>query len=204
MHDPLIMQQAAEFLRQIDDEWACLILRVGPCTLQTTPLREPYEAMVRAVAYQQLHGRAAEAILNRFLSLFAPASFPSAAAILALPVETLRASGFSARKVNTIRAIASAVLAGEVPARRDAELMPATELIEVLTKIPGIGPWTVEMLMISTLERLDVLPALDFGVREGYKRMKSLSQQPTVKEMALIANPWSPYRTIAAWYLWRV
>ena len=196
-------QQAERYLSAMDSDWARLVELVGPCTHQPRPEREPYEALVRAVAYQQLHARAAEAIISRFLQIYADA-FPSPSQLLATEFETLRTCGFSARKVETIRGIAEGALKGIVPEREKAEAMPDEELIARLVSLKGIGRWTVEMLLIFTLARPDILPADDFGVQDGYRRLKSLDAVPTRKEMDALGQAWSPYRTIAAWYLWRV
>jgi len=196
-------QQATQFLSGIDKDWARLITLVGPCMYESEPEREPYEALLRAVAYQQLHARAAEAILGRLLNLYS-GHMPAPAQLVAGEFEALRACGFSARKIETLKGIAEGALSGVVPERSKADAMASEELIERLVKLKGIGRWTVEMLLIFTLARLDVLPADDFGVREGYKRLKNLDKAPTPKVLTQLGQAWSPYRTIAAWYLWRV
>ena len=194
---------AVAYLAALDPDWAGLIARVGRCGLQPKPKREPYEALIRAVAYQQLHARAAEAILNRFLALYLDVSFPSPTSILATDENILRACGFSAAKVMTIRGIAEGTLDGVVPIRSDALAMTDEELISRLVSLRGIGRWTVEMFLIFTLERPDVLPIGDFGVREGWRVMKSLPKQPLPKELSKIGLAWSPYRSTATWYLWQ-
>lgn len=154
---------AVAHLAALDPDWTSLIARVGRCGLQPKPEREPYEALVRAVAYQQLHARAAEAILKRFLALYPDVYFPSPASVLATDEDMLRACGFSAAKVVTIRGIAEGALDGVVPVRSAALAMTDEELISRLVALRGIGRWTVEMLLIFTLERPDVLPIDDFG-----------------------------------------
>ena len=186
-----------------DPDWASLIARVGRCGLQSKPEREPYEALIRAIAHQQLHARAAEAILNRFLALYPDVSFPSPKSVLKTDVNILRACGFSAAKVMTIRGIAEGTLDGAVPERNTALAMTDEELISQLVTLRAIGRWTVEMFLIFTLERPDVLPTGDFGVREGWRVMKSLSKQPLPKELSKIGLAWSPYRSTATWYLWQ-
>jgi DNA-3-methyladenine glycosylase II len=192
---------AMAHLANCDPDWAHLIARVGPCGLQLKPAREPYEALIRAVAHQQLHGKAADAILGRLLALYS--AFPSPAEILATDECALRACGFSAAKITTIRGIAERTLAGVVPERSIALTMTDEELIQRLVTLRGVGRWTVEMLLIFTLERPDVLPADDFGVREGWRILKSLPKQPAPGELSRIGQAWSPYRSTAAWYLWR-
>ncbi|MBA4143757.1 MAG: DNA-3-methyladenine glycosylase 2 family protein [Nitrosospira sp.] len=195
-------------LSSVDPDWARLLNLIGPCTHRPNLEREPYEALIRAVAYQQLHARAADAIISRFLKLFPDLDstnmFPAPVRILTTTFDDLRACGFSARKISAIRGIAESALSGKVPSRPAAIRMQDEELIERLVTLPGIGRWTVEMLLIFTLERMDVMPADDYGVRAGYRLLKSLEAVPNRKEMEKAGMPCSPYRTIAAWYLWRI
>lgn len=197
-------KHAIDHLSLIDRDWARLVAMAGPCTHRPTPEREPYEALIRAVAYQQLHARAADAIVARFLNMYPGNVFPNPAQILATRFDDFRACGFSARKISTIRHIAEGAQSGVVPSRSAADKMPDDELIARLVELPGIGRWTVEMLLIYTLMRTDVMPADDFGIREGYRFLKSLDSIPNPREMQKAGLPCSPYRTIASWYLWRV
>ena len=200
---PDIKALAAQHLAAIDGDWAALIAAVGDCTHQPKPEREPYEALVRTVAYQQIHARAAEAILGRLLALHPQGLWPTPETLLAMDDTILRTCGFSTRKTATLKAIAAGAVSGLIPSRTLAEQMPEEELIARLTQLPGIGRWTVEMLLIYTLERIDIFPVDDFGVREGYRLLKKLDHQPNRKAMQEIGLLYSPYRTIAAWYLWR-
>lgn len=136
--------------------------------------------------------------------MFATQAFPRPEQILATGFDDLRACGFSANKIATIQGIAQATLDGVVPDYATALDMDDEALIESLTSLRGVGRWTVEMLLIYSLERMDILPADDFGVREGYRRLKGLDVQPTRKQIMTIGLAWQPYRTVAAWYLWRV
>lgn len=179
-----------------------VIRQVGPCTLKPAR-RQPYEALVRAIAHQQVHGRAAEAILGRFLGCCNGPGFPAPEAVLALTPEQMRACGLSANKVLAIRDIAEKAALGVVPTRAAARRLTDEALIERLVPLRGVGRWTVEMLLIFTLGRADVLPVDDFGVREGYRLAAGLEDQPKPKALAEIGQPWAPYRTTAAWYLWR-
>lgn len=174
----------------------------GPCTMVAVQ-REPYEALVRAIAHQQVHGRAAEAILGRFLALFPAHAFPPPEMVLATPVEAMRGCGFSHSKVAAIRDIAEKAAGGLVPSRAGAAALDDAALIERLTAIRGVGRWTVEMLLMFTLGRADVLPVDDFGVREGWRVAAGLEAQPKPKELAAIGAAWAPWRSVAAWYLWR-
>lgn len=197
-------QLAADHLSRIDGDWARLVERVGPCTHVPKPAREPYEALVRAVAYQQLHARAGDAILARLLDRYPERKFPAPGQLLATEVEALRACGFSARKIETIRSIAQNTLAGVVPSRADADRMEDDELVARLVQLRGIGRWTADMLLIYTLERMDIMPADDFGVRRGYQLLKSLDVTPGPRQIEKAGLACSPYRTVASWYLWRI
>ena len=193
-----------------DPRWFGLICKVGECGLDSAGSRDsdrsrrsPYEALMRAIAYQQIHGRAADAILGRFLALFPGPDFPEPAAVLALDESVMRGCGFSAAKTATMRGIAEAVTHGIVPTRIEAEQLSDEELITRLRSLRGVGRWTVEMLLMFTLLRPDVLPIADFGVREGWKVLQGLERQPKPRELGEIGQAWAPYRSTAAWYLWR-
>ena len=196
--------EASKYLSAIDDDWAQLISSVGACKLyaETESPLSPYEALVKAVCYQQLHGKAGDAIFARFKHLFG--RFPQPEQLIAAKFDDLRACGFSGRKIETIQGIANGAISGLVPTRETAENTSNAELIERLVSLKGIGQWTVEMLLMFTLERMDILPADDFAVVEGYKRLKKLEAAPKRKEMVEIGKSWSPHRTVASWYLWRV
>ncbi|MND67089.1 DNA-3-methyladenine glycosylase [compost metagenome] len=200
---PEAYHEAAQHLAALDPDWSRHIAAIGPCLHQATPGREPYEALVRAIAYQQLHARAAEAILGRLLALFPADDFPQPEQLLAVTPETLRACGFSASKLVTVQGIAQATLEGLVPTREQALTMADEALIERLVALRGVGRWTVEMLLIYSLGRSDILPVDDFGVREGYRRLKGLETAPTPAQMRSLGGAWRPFRTVAAWYLWR-
>lgn len=186
-----------------EPRFAALIGRVGRPRLAIQRQRSPYEALVRAIAHQQLHGKAAEAILRRFAELFPGEGFPAPEAVLATADAALRGCGFSAGKIAAIRDICAKTIDGTVPARRHCHRLSDEALIERLTTIRGVGRWTVEMLLIFTLGRPDVLPVDDFGVREGYRVLHGLEAQPKPKMLAEIGLAWAPYRSIATWYLYR-
>ena len=179
-----------------------VIRQVGPFTLKPVQ-RQPYEALVRAIAHQQVHGRAAEAILGRFIALCPEPGFPTPESVLALTPEAMRGAGLSANKVLAIRDIAEKAALGVIPNRAAARRLSDEVLIERLVALRGVGRWTVEMLLIFTLGRADILPVDDFGVREGYRVAAGLPEQPKPKALAEIGEAWAPFRTTAAWYLWR-
>ena len=181
---------------------AVLIRRVGRCGLRADAGREPFESLIRAIAHQQLHARAAEAMLRRLVE-HSQGAFPGPEALLALPDAALRACGFSGSKAAAMRAVCEARVAGVVPTRRQATRLSDEQLIARLVSLRGIGRWTVEMLLIFSLGRRDVMPVDDFGVREGYRRINGLAVQPKPRALAEATAGWSPYRSFAAWYLWR-
>lgn len=198
----ITLADAVDHLTAADPVLAGLIDRVGACGLSPFWTRSPFESLVRSVAYQQLQGRAAAVILGRFLALF-DAPFPSPSDIARLDDETMRAVGFSRSKVAAIRDIAVHAEKGVVPDRVTAETMDDTELIARLTAIRGVGPWTVQMLLIFTLGRLDVLPVDDFGVRNGIRLAYGLDAPPSRNDVLSRGEDWRPYRSVASWYLWR-
>jgi DNA-3-methyladenine glycosylase II len=181
-----------------------VIAAVGPCRLSPAWHQSPFESLVRAVAHQQLQGKAAQAILGRFLALFAPDPFPAPADILALDEAVLREVGFSRSKILAIRDIATKAEAGIVPTRDQAEALSDDELIGRLLPIRGVGRWTAEMLLIFALGRLDVFPLDDFGVRKGLKIAFGLEAMPFKREMLAMTEHWRPWRSVGTWYLWRL
>ncbi len=193
---------AAIQLAAADSVMGALIARVGPLRRAAPHFQEPYHALLSAVAHQQLHARAAEAILGRMKGLCGDA-MPEPLVLLALPEETLRGCGFSASKIAAIRDIAEKAVNGVIPPRARALRLSDAELIARLTTIRGVGRWTVEMLLIFTLRRPDVFPVDDFGVREGYRIIHGLEAQPKPKDFAALGQAYAPYRSTAALYLWR-
>ena len=201
MRGPILEEACGHLAR--DPVMRQIIERHGPCGLAPRRLT-PYESLLRAIAHQQLHGKAAESILARFVALSGTGRFPSPDAVLAMRTPTMRRCGFSQAKVRAIRDIARHAVNGVVPTKRACARLSDDALIERLTKIWGVGRWTVEMLLIFTLNRLDVLPVDDFGVREGYRRAYGRRKQPTPQALRAFGERWAPYRSVAAWYLWRV
>ena len=192
------------FLRDLDDDWAGLVAQVGPCVHDPKAACEPYEALVRAIGYQQLTAKAGDAIIARLKALYRDTPFPTPENIMVAEFDALRACGFSATKIATIKAIAEGALSGLIPPRNVASTMDDEALIARIVTIKGIGRWTVEMLLMYSLERADILLADDFGVREGYRVLKTLPEQPKPNALREIGKAWAPHRTVAAWYLWRM
>ncbi len=196
------MQPALDHLCACHPGFAPLIERTGPPP-PAGPRLEPFEALIRAIAHQQLHGNAARAILARFHALFPAGAHPSPAQVAATADAALRGCGFSASKMAAIRDICDKALAGLVPSAAEAETLDDETLIGRMVTIRGVGRWTVEMVLITALGRPDVLPVDDFGVRDGWRVLTATDRPPKPKELAAIGAAWSPYRSTAAWYLWR-
>ncbi len=198
MHDAAIKQLSA-----VDPILGELIAEVGPCALEADHTRSPFQALVHAVAHQQLHGKAATTILSRFVALFPHTPFPSAQEVLDVDAAKLTGVGFSRAKTGYVKEIARMTLEGVVPTRRQTKVMSDDEIVQRLTQIKGVGRWTVEMLLIFSLGRLDVLPADDFGIRKGFGAAFKKRSMPKPEQVSKHGERWRPYRSIASWYLWR-
>ncbi len=194
---------ALKHLSTSDPVMRRLIRKFGSCGLVPETRRSPFQSLVLAVAHQQLNGTAADAILERFKKLFPGRRFPRAEDLASVTDGELRCAGFSRAKILAVRDIAAKTLSGVVPTSRQIAKLSDDEIIERLTEVRGVGRWTVEMLLIFQLGRHDVLPADDFGVRNGFRRAYKKRDLPAVKELLAFGERWRPHRTTAAWYLWR-
>lgn len=194
------LAEAVGHLRQADPLLAALIARVGPCGLRprTGTL---LDSLTRAIASQQLSTKAAATIHSRFLALY-PAGPPSAAQLLATADEQLRGVGLSRPKIRYLKDLAERIEAG-LPKLENLATEPDEAIVQTLLPIKGVGRWTVEMLLIFRLLRLDVLPVDDLGIRKGMQQLYGLAARPDAQTMAQLALPWRPYRSVACWYLWR-
>ena len=181
-----------------DPVMAALVEAVGPCRLRP-PRATAFEALVRAIVFQQLSGRAAATIYGRLEELLGEVT-PER--VLAQPVESLRRAGLSAAKAASVVDLATKVADGTVPLGRIARLGD-DELVQRLVVVRGIGRWTAEMFLIFQLRRLDVWPVDDLGVRKGYARAYGLPELPAPAVLAGLGDAFRPYRSVAAWYCWR-
>ena len=179
-----------------------LVRRVGPCALEIESGRTPFQALVSAVAHQQLHGKAAQTILGRYRQLFGN-RFPGPRALAGVTDDQLRGTGFSRAKTAAIRDLAEKTISGVVPGAKEIAGLADEEIIARLTTVRGVGKWTVEMLLIFTLGRPDVWPVDDFGVRAGWKITYGLDEMPAPKALHTLGEKFRPHRSVAAWYLWR-
>ena len=196
-------QQAVDHLIRVDQVLARHIRRIGACELKPHRNRGVFRALVQAVTHQQLNGTAATTIFKRFIALYPGRRFPTPEEVLATPDEKLRGAGLSRAKTAAIKDIAAKAVGGAIPVARTITRMDNEEIIARLTTIRGVGPWTVEMLLIFTLGRPDVLPVTDFGVRKGFARLYALKELPAPQYLLSHGERWRPHRSAAAWYLWR-
>lgn len=180
-----------------------LIKKIGPFTLKIDPKKSPYEALFSSVVYQQLTGKAAATILQRVLDLYPKKGFPKPEELLKTPDANLRGAGLSNAKMLALQDIARKTIDGLVPTKRAIVKMDDEEIIARLTQIRGVGRWTVEMLLIFNLGRPDILPITDYGVRKGFALTYGQIDLPHPKELGAYGERWKPFRTAAAWYLWR-
>jgi DNA-3-methyladenine glycosylase II len=202
--------EAIAHLKKNDAKLAVLIDRVGDFKLRLDPAPSPFESLVESILYQQLHGKAAATIHRRVREFFG--GDPTPEQLLGVPDDPLRAAGVSGNKIKAMRDLAAKTLAGIVPSNATIKKMPDADIVERLTEVRGIGPWTVEMLLIFRLGRPDVLPVTDYGVRKGYALTFMRLPKSRPIEAADLPKPdvlfrrgrrWAPFRSVASWYLWR-
>lgn len=189
-------------MRKRDSRLRRTIDKIGAFTLESNDSVDIFHSLIRSILYQQLHAKAASAIHSRLRGYFEGRD-PNAQQLAEIDDAKLVAAGISRSKALALRDLARAALSGEVPSRAQAKRLSNEELIERLTKIRGVGQWTVEMLMIFNLGRADVLAVDDFALKAACATIYKLSAPPKRAEFNAIGDKWRPYRTIAAWYLWR-
>lgn len=192
------MEHALQHLRSADPVMAGIIERVGPYALS---LREPtFETLARSITFQQLSGKAAGTIFARAKK--AVGRRFTAPAFLKLTEEELRACGLSRQKIASLRDLAERVARRQISFRKLLQLQDE-EIILQLSQVRGVGVWTVQMFLIFALQRPNVLPVSDLGVRSAVRRAYGLDELPKATELAAIAEKWHPYCSVATWYLWR-
>ena len=192
---------ALRHLSHADKRMEKLIDKFGPPNFNL--MNNYYESLIRSIVYQQLSGKAASIIYERFLDLFVFDIYPEPKDILAVSIETLRSSGLSYQKVNYIRDL-SEKWQDETINLTDIDSMTDEEISSELIKVKGIGQWTADMFLMFTLGRPDVFPFGDLGIQKGVMILTNMNRLPTQKEMERKTKKWQPYRTVAAWYLWKL
>ena len=195
------LEEAARKLARRDRVLARMLRAHGvPELHRRRPRRAHFAELARMICYQQLAGRAAEAIHGRFEALFDGPPTPEA--VLALPFETMRGVGLSNAKATSIRDLATKVEEGLVELDRVARL-GYEKVVSELVLVRGIGEWTAHMFLMFQMGRLDVWPTLDFGVRSGFAQMYGLAEMPTPKQLEPEGDRFRPYRSLVAWWCWR-
>jgi DNA-3-methyladenine glycosylase II len=194
-------RSAVTHLRRVDPVLGEIIARVRKAPPPPRRAGTHYDALVRAIVYQQLSGKAAGTIHRRFCELF-PQKRPRAHLVLAASDEALRGAGLSRQKIGYLRDLSARVVDGSLPLAHLGRL-PDDAIIEHLVRVKGIGRWTVQMFLMFRLGRPDVLPELDLGIQNAMMRAYGLKRRPTPKEVARLGEKWRPHATTACWYMWR-
>jgi DNA-3-methyladenine glycosylase II len=207
---PFDPAEAIAHLRAADAKLASLIDRVGLFTLRLDSSPSPFESLLESILYQQLHGKAAATIHRRVREYFG--GDPTPQLLLDTPDDPLRAAGVSGNKIKALRDLARRTLDGTVPTHAAIRKMSDAEILIRLTEVRGIGPWTIEMLLIFRMGRPDVLPVTDYGIRKGYaltflrlpkSRAIEAADLPKPEVLFKRGKRWAPFRSVASWYLWR-
>ncbi|MDD2772326.1 MAG: DNA-3-methyladenine glycosylase [Elusimicrobiales bacterium] len=194
---------AARHLSGADTVLAGIIKRVGPCALPLKPARGGYfAALVESIVYQQLNGKAAATIFDRFRGIYPPGKFPAPEEIARTPDARLRAAGLSKQKLSYIKDLSEKTAAGQLNFAAFPK-MSDEDIVKELSSVKGIGRWTAEMFLIFTLARPDVLPAGDYGFKTAVMKAYRLKKLPDAKKLEQLSANWRPHRSAATWYLWQ-
>jgi DNA-3-methyladenine glycosylase II len=194
-------RSALAHLRRVDPILSEIIARVGPPPAPPKRVGTHFDALMRAIVYQQLSGKAAGTIYRRFRELY-PNKRPRADLVLATSDELLRGAGLSRQKIGYLRDLSSRVVDGSLPLAHLGRLSDAA-IIEHLIQVKGIGRWTVQMFLMFRLGRPDVLPELDLGIQNAMHRAYGLKKRPAPKDVLRLGEKWRPHATLASWYMWR-
>jgi DNA-3-methyladenine glycosylase II len=193
---------ARRHLMKADPKLSLIIKRIGPCGLHSIAPKDPFVTLCMSIASQQLSTKAAATIFKRFEDLFPPDRRPTPERVMTLADDRIRACGYSGSKVAFIKDLAGHVLDGRLDLTR-LRRHPDEEVMRQLVAVKGIGRWTAEIFLIARLGRLDVLPADDLGLMNAVHRAYGLRKRPDAKKLRQIGEAWKPYRSVAAWYLWK-
>jgi len=196
------MGEAEEHLSAVCKRFAKVVAKHEPYPTKFPKSKDPYRALVRAVVFQQLSGKAANTIHTRMIALFPDKEHPDPEDIIEAEETLLRSAGLSRQKIAAIKDVSLKRLEGVIPEARQLSRMGNDEIIERLTAARGVGRWTVEMYLMFTLGRPDVLPIDDLGVRKGAEKL--YKREFTPKTLGAYGERWAPFRSAAAWHLWRL
>ena len=192
-----------QHLRKCDPRLGEWIDRLGVLKFPAPPVREPYVALLEIIAHQQLAGAAARAIWSRVIGLFED-GVPDPKRLVQMTEEHLRTAGLSRSKALAMKEICTRVNAGTIPSADLIGQLSDVEIYERLTAVRGVGTWSVDMLMMFTLCRPDIMPVTDYGVRKGFQVLYRKRALPTPKQLLKLTEKWRPHRSVAALYLWRI
>jgi len=195
------LSAAVAHLERADPVMRAIVEIVGPCTFQPRADGTHFEAVARAIVFQQLSGKAAGTIHGRFHGIYGGRA-PEPHELLATADDALRAAGLSRQKIGYLRDLAERVARGEVPLAT-IESLDDGAAIDALTRVKGVGRWTAQVFLMFRLGRPDILPDLDLGVQKAIQLAYGLPAMPAPKDVLEIGAAWAPYRTVASWYLWR-
>ena len=195
------IDNAIIFLQKVDPIMAKLIKRFDPPNLK--PNKNYFESLVRSIIYQQLSGRAANAIYERFKNVLGYHSFSQSEKILEMPFEELQKVGLSKQKIIYLKELSKKW--NRIQRKfSNIQMMTNHEISKILLEVKGIGQWTVDMFLIFTLCREDVFPSGDLAIKKGFATIRNMNTLPTEKYMAEKSEIWKPYRTVASLYLWKI
>jgi DNA-3-methyladenine glycosylase II len=197
------LAEAVKFLAERDEFLKPLIEQAPPFQLDLVGTNSPYEALVEAITYQSISGKAAATIFGRITALARNGGVPTPEEMLKLRKPALRKAGLSGAKILAMKDLARKTISGVVPTLDQAHTMSDEELVERLVSVRGVGIWTVEMFLIFRLGRPDVLPIHDLGVKKGWSVTYGKKHMPAPRELLAFGERWRPYRTVASWYMWR-
>jgi len=201
-HYPVDAAHVMRELSRADRKLARVIRRIGCFPTKKRKPQHPYASLLQAIVYQQIAGKAAEAIFGRVKAL-GTNGFPAPEEIMRASKLKLRRAGLSRQKIAAVKDLAAKTLDGTVPPLAKIRRMSEAEILERLTQVRGIGEWSVQMFLMSRLGRPDILPVQDYGIRKGFQRVYGLKGEPKPQVILEYGERWRPYRSIASWYLWR-
>jgi DNA-3-methyladenine glycosylase II len=202
-HYPVDAEQAMDELCRVDRRLGRLIRKVGSFPTKKPKPQPPFESLLRAIVYQQLAGAAAATIYGRVKALGSDGNCPTPEEILRATKAKLRLAGLSRQKIAAVKDLARKTIDGTVPTLAVIRRMSEEEILERLTKVRGIGEWSVQMFLMFRLGRPDVLPIRDYGIQKGFQHVYRLADTPKPQAILEHGERWRPYRSIASWYLWR-
>jgi DNA-3-methyladenine glycosylase II len=197
---PKEFERARRALMRRDPRLSALIKRVGPCLLPAARTRHPFAALVRAVIAQQLSGKAAATIHDRVVALVGGVEGLSPASLLAADPVALRAAGLSRQKISYLQDLSAHVSDGRLDLAALEELSDE-DVIAAITAVKGFGRWSAEMFLMFRLNRPDIFPVADLGIVKGMQKLFGMKRRPKARTMERLAEPWRPYRSVAAWYV---